>query len=172
MNARVKQTSFRSRRRAMAGLGAVVAIALGVAIVIESRRGLPPTADAGAIVVYKDAGCRCCTKWVDHLRRAGFSVAVENRSDMAAVKRDLGVPSSLASCHTAQVDGYVIEGHVPAEDIRALLARRPDADGLAAPGMPVGSPGMESGSRIDRYDVLLFASEGDPSVFATHGAQF
>ena len=112
---------------------------------------LPP------ISVSKDPNCGCCSGWVEHLRRAGFQTTVTNVSDLAAVKTRLGVPDELASCHTAEIGEYVIEGHVPASAIRRLLAERPMASGLAVPGMPVGSPGMEvPGTPNETYAVILF----------------
>jgi hypothetical protein len=168
----MKPSLSRSSRCAIAVLALVAVLVVGSAVLLESRKQGRSAADAaatGTVVVYKDAGCQCCSKWVDHLRQAGFSVAVENRADMTGIKRELGVPDALASCHTAQVGGYVIEGHVPAEDIHSLLASRPAARGLAVPGMPVGSPGMEVGERVDRYEVLLFGGDQDVSVFARHG---
>lgn len=167
----MKQTSV-NFRRARPLLALLVAALLGTAASVELRKSGLFAADekeAGTVVVYKDANCRCCAKWVDHLRQSGFSVAVENRADMASIKRELGVPGALASCHTAQVDGYLIEGHVPAQDIRTLLTLRPAASGLAVPGMPVGSPGMEIAGGGDRYDVFLFGGDRDVSVFAEHG---
>jgi hypothetical protein len=122
------------------------------------------------VTVYKDPGCGCCTGWVEHLEAAGFPVTANNTSRMNAVKARLGVPHELAACHTAEVDGYVIEGHVPAAAIDKLLAERPTAKGLAVPGMPVGSPGMEGGEP-ETYDVVLFGP-GEPRIFGKYrGAQ-
>ena len=116
-----------------------------------------------AISVKKDPWCGCCTGWTRHLEQAGFAVGVEEIEEMEAVKDNLGVPAELRSCHTATIDGYVIEGHVPAEAIFALLDQRPQIRGLAVPGMPIGSPGMESpaGSDPDEYDVMAFDGSGD-----------
>ena len=123
----------------------------------------------GVVRVYKSPTCGCCADWVDHLREAGFRVEVSDREDVTRAKVELGVPPSLGSCHTAVVDGYVVEGHVPAEDIRRLLAERPDVVGLAVPGMPAGSPGMElPGGRTDPYDVVAFDPAGATSVFSSH----
>jgi hypothetical protein len=113
---------------------------------------------APMVTVWKDPSCGCCSGWVDHLRRSGFTVAAIDTADLAAVKAALGVPGELASCHTAKIDAYVIEGHVPAAAIRRLLAERPAALGLAVPGMPIGSPGMEGGTP-QLYDVILFAAQ-------------
>ena len=119
-----------------------------------------------AVDVFKSPTCGCCTAWAWHLRRAGFPVAVVEAPDMAAVKARLGVPAALASCHTAEVEDYVLEGHVPADAVLRLLSARPQAAGLAVPGMPVGSPGMEVGSRRDPFDVLLVERNGRSSVYA------
>ena len=122
-----------------------------------------------AITVYKDPSCGCCTKWVDHLRANGFAPEVHDRSDMDALKDSLGVPAKLRSCHTAIVEKYVVEGHVPAADVKRLLATKPARTvGVAVPGMPAGSPGMEVGTRVDRYDVVAFAPGGATRVFARH----
>ena len=107
--------------------------------------------------VSKDPNCGCCSGWVEHVQAAGFQTTVIEMSDLAPLKARLRVPSHLASCHTAEIGGYVIEGHVPAAAIRRLLSERPAAIGLAVPGMPVGSPGMEvSGSPDEPYEVVLF----------------
>src|SRR3954470_19015567 len=122
-----------------------------------------------AITVYKDPSCGCCTKWVSHLQANGFAPDVHDRSDMDTLKDSLGVPAALRSCHTAVAGKYVIEGHVPAADVKRLLATKPAGTlGLAAPGMPAGSPGMEMGARHDRYDVIAFGAKGTTSVFAQH----
>jgi hypothetical protein len=121
------------------------------------------------IEVWKSPSCQCCSKWIEHLQNDGFTVIAHNENAMNPLKTRLGVPQDLASCHTAVVDGYVIEGHVPAQDIRKLLREKPKALGLAVPGMPIGSPGMEQGDEIERYETLLFNAEGS-SVFAIHGA--
>jgi hypothetical protein len=123
--------------------------------------------DTNTIVVYKSPTCGCCGKWVEHLQSAGFHVVVHDTEDVDAVKDESGVPGALRSCHTAIVGRYVIEGHVPASDIRQLLRQRPAIGGLAVPGMPVGSPGMEGGSS-ERYDVLTFGGSSPARVFARH----
>jgi len=122
---------------------------------------------ASAVTVYKDPYCGCCDAWVDHLRASGFSVRVRERTDMAAVKAQIGIPTNLQSCHTATISEYVIEGHVPAADIARLLDERPEARGLAVPGMPIGSPGME-GPNPRPYASLLFSGSGEAAVFARH----
>jgi hypothetical protein len=139
------------------------ATALAVAIAFGSA----VTADPVQVQVYKSASCGCCNKWIDHLESHGFSVRATDVSDLASIKAENGLPPRLASCHTAIVEGYVVEGHVPARDIQRLLRERPKVSGLAVPGMPIGSPGME-GPNPERYRVLSFGPEGT-SVFASHG---
>ncbi len=119
------------------------------------------------ITVYKDPGCRCCKNWIDHLVKHGYGVDAKDTPAMADVKRTLGVPDALTSCHTAVVNGYLIEGHVPAADIARLLKQRPKVAGLAVPGMPMGSPGMEGPSK-QHYQVLSFDKSGKTKVFATY----
>jgi len=124
---------------------------------------------APAISVLRDPGCGCCLNWVEHLKKAGFNVSVTASPEMEAVKDRRGVPKAARSCHTGVVDGYVIEGHVPAADIRRLLKDRPAIVGLAVPGMPLGSPGMESSDgRTRPFDVLAFDKAGKTTVFAAH----
>jgi hypothetical protein len=121
------------------------------------------------MIVHKDPNCGCCEAWVEHVRANGFAVEVRDTDAINRVKGRLGVPRSLVSCHTAEFDGYVIEGHVPAAEIRRLLAERPRSTGLAVAGMPAGSPGMEmpDGS-ADRYSVVLFGPGGQSSTYATY----
>ena len=140
-----------------------LAVLLGGAALLLAVRPSAPQADAD-IHVYKSATCGCCTNWVDHLEAEGFTVSVENVMDMNAVKRREGVPGDLASCHTALIGDYVIEGHVPARVIRAFLEEAPELAGIAVPGMPIGSPGME-GPNPRPYDVLAFDKDGNRGVF-------
>ena len=126
------------------------------------------TAAAATIEVVKSPYCGCCTQWIEYLRHEGFEVNVTEAEDVTPAARRLGVPDELRSCHTASIEGYAIEGHVPAEDIRRLLAERPDALGIAVPGMPLGSPGMEQGSTRQPYAVILFTREGRRTTFAQH----
>lgn len=119
------------------------------------------------MTIYKTPTCGCCQKWVEHVQQAGFRVEVHDLNDLAEVKREHGVPGALQSCHTALVGRYVIEGHVPAGDIRRLLTENRDVAGLAVPGMPAGSPGME-GFYKQKYDVFAFTKDGQGSVFASH----
>ncbi len=122
------------------------------------------------IAVKKTATCGCCQAWVNHLKQSGFDVAAENMAYgvLARFKRQHGVGVPYQSCHTGRIAGYTIEGHVPAKDIERLLKQRPDAVGLSVPGMPIGSPGMEVGSKRDAYDVLLLKKDGSSEVFASY----
>lgn len=119
-----------------------------------------------SITVYKSPTCGCCAKWVDHLEANGFDVESIDTRETALMKARYGVPHDLTSCHTAVVEGYVVEGHVPAEEILKMLEEDPDIAGLAVPGMPMGSPGME-GARVDAYDILAFQKDGTRSVYAS-----
>ena len=122
------------------------------------------------IDVYKSATCGCCSKWVEHLQASGFTVRTTNREDLADLKAKHGVPRRVQSCHMAVVNGYVVEGHVPAGDVQRLLKERPTILGLAVPGMPIGSPGMEmSGRKPQPFEVLAFDKDGQTRVFASHG---
>ena len=144
-----------SRRSALCvGFGAMCSIPPGLA------RALP------TVVVWKDPGCGCCEGWVTHLRGAGFTVMARDTPAMAGIKQARGVPEALWSCHTAVIDSYVIEGHVPAADINRLLTGRPQARGLAVPGMPQSAPGMDMPGQP--YTVLLFGTATGDAVFARH----
>lgn len=148
----------------------VTTVAVGTALLtskpadLSASEALP--APAAEITVYKSPTCGCCSKWVDHLTASGFKVTAHDTSDMLAVRKKLGVPDAMTSCHTAVVNGYLIEGHVPAADIQRLLRDKPKVAGLAVPGMVTGSPGME-GARSDPYNVIAFG-EGKTSVFSRH----
>ena len=120
------------------------------------------------IVVYKNPECGCCTKWVKYLQDNNYNVTIEHTRDVLAVKKRLGVPEKLAACHTAVIDGYVVEGHITHRDIKRLLLFRPDIKGIAVPGMPVGTPGMESGSTVQPYNVMSFDEQGTVEVFVEH----
>jgi hypothetical protein len=121
-----------------------------------------------SIHVYKSPTCGCCTDWIKHLEDNGFEVDVSDVDNVTPVKIEAGLTPVLASCHTAFINDYVIEGHVPADDIKRLLSQAPQARGLSVPGMPAGSPGMEMGDRKDPYQVLLFNANGQTRVFAEH----
>jgi hypothetical protein len=152
---------------------------LASATLIGACQAQPPEEDAPAdeaasatpeMTVYHDPNCGCCGKWVDHMRANGFTVEKVPTSNMSSIKLELGVPRELPSCHTAVVGDYVIEGHVPAEDVKRLLAEQPDARGLSVPGMPLGSPGMEVDDRRMAYDVIRFDDNGETSVFKHYEA--
>lgn len=133
-----------------------------------------PVAAASApaeITVYRDPNCSCCHRWIQHLRDNGFKVEDRQTGKLSLLKRELGVPAQLASCHTATVDGYIIEGHVPADDIHRLLTERPDIHGLSVPGMPVGSPGMEMGERRDAYSVIQMGEQEQTEIYQHYPAK-
>jgi len=159
----------RTGRRTRRAWGAIVsALAAGLAIALAGgcrNAG----ADATTVQVWKTPTCGCCSKWIDHLKAEGFAVEAQDLADLAATKAANGVPAELASCHTATVDGYVLEGHVPASDIRRLLGERPAIAGLAVPGMPLGSPGMEhpDPSSHEAYQVMSFGA-GGVAVYSSH----
>lgn len=134
----------------------------GMATMLIAKRA--DAAPPSVVTVYKDAGCECCVKWVKHLSANGFVVTTRDVANMDEIKRTMNVPAKLQSCHTAVVDKYVIEGHVPASTIKKFMAEKPTAIGLAAPGMPMGSPGMESG-RVDHYDIISFDRDGKSRVY-------
>ena len=129
---------------------------VAIAALLQSRAAF--AAREPLITVHKDPTCGCCSGWVRHLQNAGFITKVLDTEDIDAVKKRLGVPDDLAACHTAEVAGYIIEGHVPAVALKRFLAERPEARGLAVPGMPMGSPGMEGG-KPEKYDVVLFGPD-------------
>jgi hypothetical protein len=145
-------------------------------LIVACRESETPVASASAdpdqhVVVYKNESCGCCKEWVKHLEKAGFTVEVHDIDNLGPTKERVGIPAAMGSCHTAEVAGYFVEGHVPAADIRRLLSERPDAKGLTVPAMPVGSPGMEVPTgEVEPYDVFLVAKDGSTSVYAHHGA--
>ena len=150
---------------------ATIAVPVVAAMVVASSLALGGQRPAETVSVYKDASCGCCAKWVDHLEQHGFATKTTNVTNIDEVKTKNGVPAQARSCHTGMVAGYVIEGHVPAADVRRLLKERPaGVVGLAVPGMPIGSPGMEVGSRVQPYSVLAFDKQGKTTVFARHGS--
>ena len=154
--------NFSTRVRTMAGLLAVVAMSHSAVAQTKKAAVAKPQ-----VTVYKTPTCGCCTSWVGHMNASGFAATATNLPDLSAIKTKNGVPASLQSCHTSLVGGYVIEGHVPAEDIKRLLKERPAIVGLAAPGMPAGSPGMDM-PQSPAYDVIAFDKNGKTSVFAKH----
>ncbi len=148
----------------------VAVVFAGVLAAVAALPLAPPAAaqaQARQVTVYKTATCGCCNAWIDHLKANGFRVQAENVTDLDAYKRRYGVAGYLAACHTAVVDGYVVEGHVPAADIRRLLKERPKVKGIAVPGMPMGSPGMEGPTR-EPYSTVTFDEAGRVKVYARH----
>ena len=148
-----------ARRHFLGGLAALVAA--GALPSRAERAAAPP------VTVYIGAGCGCCGEWVKHVEEQGFRVERRDVDDVAPIKRKLGIREDLWSCHTAVIEGYAIEGHVPAADIKRLLRERPPIAGLAVPGMPAGSPGMEQGGRREPYSTLAFDAGGS-RVFERH----
>jgi hypothetical protein len=140
--------------------------ALAVALLIPQL----PSATAPVIQVYKTTSCGCCAKWVEHLRANGFDVKVTEVESTDPYRKKFGVPQPLASCHTALVNGYAIEGHVPAREIKRLIESKGSAKGLAVPGMPLGSPGMES-TRTQAYSVMMFDAKGNSVVYQNYPAK-
>lgn len=139
-----------------------------VAILAAGLLPVRASAAADLVEVYKSATCGCCGDWVKHLLANGFEVRTHDVADPGEYRRRYGVPEAFVSCHTAVVRGYAIEGHVPAREIRRLLAERPRAQGLAVPGMPAGSPGMEQGGKREPYEVLLFQRDGRHAIYARY----
>jgi hypothetical protein len=151
--------SFSATRRGL--IKAVVCSAVLAVLPARAQYTLPP------MTVYKSPSCGCCGDWVKHVQADGFRVDVKDVGDVTPIKQRFGVPEALGSCHTATVGGYVVEGHVPASDIKRLLREKPSAVGLAVSGMPIGSPGMEQG-KPEPYSTLLFDERGRTAVFARH----
>lgn len=161
--------------------GSPVAATAAVAPAAASGQNTAAAKDAGdagpaiaaalpVVLVHKTPTCGCCGAWVEHMRAAGFPVQVEERADLEPVRQRLGVPYGKGSCHTAQVGGYFVEGHVPADDVKRLLAERPRARGLVVPGMPLGSPGMETpDGRVQPYTVERVEPDGTTTAYARHG---
>lgn len=145
-----------------------------VAVEAAPKAGMPGASEVGAgalpvVLVHKNPACGCCTAWIDHMRHAGFPVEVRDVDNLDPVKTRLGIPYGKGSCHTAEVAGYFVEGHVPASDIKRLLAQRPDAKGLVLPGMPLGSPGMEVPDGTEQpFTVELIDRQGAATAYAHH----
>ena len=148
------------------GLCTVVFTAVGMVAVAQQK----PVSSRTPIVVYKTSTCGCCALWVEHMRENGFAPEVHDVSaaQVRAVSQSAGLSDEGASCHTAKVGAYIVEGHVPASDVQRMLKEKPAIAGIAAPGMPMGSPGMEQGGRKEAYDVISFTKAGKTSVFAKH----
>jgi len=155
-----------NRRTFLTAMGASLSVGL-LAIAVRSVTGTAPASAAAStteVTVWKSPSCGCCGGWVQHMRVAGYTVTVHDVDDVDPVKARLGVPASLQSCHTAVVDGYVLEGHVPADSVARLLRERPSAKGLSVPGMPQGAPGMETGVK-EPYAVVLFGTPSGSTVY-------
>lgn len=177
-------SSFAARRAFLRNAASAVGVLLATPFIARSLRAQPdahshssfvntePTASelrrssAVAVTVYKDPNCGCCKEWVKHMQKAGFTVTSTDTTEMNAIKTKYGVPSALQSCHTALVSDYVVEGHAPADVVQKMLAEKPNARGIAVPGMPMGSPGME-GATKDKYNVMLFDRLGKATVYAS-----
>lgn len=158
--------------RQMFGRLMLAAALMGSVGVVAANDNANSSANTGTseheLTMYKDPNCGCCGKWAEHMRANGFSVKEIASNDMGAVKGAAGLPQTLGSCHTAKVGGYIVEGHVPASDVRRMLLERPAIVGISAPGMPMGSPGMEGPYPADRYEVISFDGEGKTAVFSSH----
>ncbi|WP_227500015.1 DUF411 domain-containing protein [Synechococcus sp. PCC 7335] len=157
------------------GLAAVSSVLAGCTATNNARMGSSPqeimatqAAVIGEITVFRSPTCGCCGQWIEHAEAAGFKVKDEITEDMSAIKQQYGVPTNLSSCHTTVAGDYIVEGHVPAEDLARLLAEKPDVAGIAVPGMPIGSPGMESGDYTEPYTVFSFTESGETAAFAEH----
>jgi len=148
-------------------LGAGLALVLSVAPGLRADEPAA-TGELPVVKVWKTPSCGCCGKWVTHMQEAGFTVEVTDLADVDPIKAQHGIPPQLSSCHTAVVGGYVVEGHVPADDVRRLLKEKPPVTGLAAPGMPAGSPGMDVPDSPP-YTVVSFTRDGQSKPYATHG---
>ncbi|MBN5048765.1 DUF411 domain-containing protein [Stenotrophomonas sp. YIM B13575] len=158
----------RASEEAVSSPTAATETASAVAVAVAAGPTIDP--ELPLAIVHKTASCGCCGVWADHLKAAGFPVEIRDTDDMHPVKRRLGVPAGKASCHTAEIGGYVVEGHIPASDIKRLLTERPTARGLVLPGMPAGSPGMEMpDGYVQPYTVELVRTDGSTEPFAQHG---
>ncbi len=144
----------------------ILGLAVGLAAAAFALRSPSEAVDKPLVTVYKSPTCGCCSKWVDHLEANGYAVETQDMNNVMPMKQRLGLPAQLASCHTAVVGGYVVEGHVPSDVIDKLLEEKPEIVGIAVPGMPIGSPGME-GPNPESYDILAFTKDGNQSVYAS-----
>lgn len=153
------------KKRFLAMLGGVTVVLVGAMVFWSAQ----PASAKPTITVYKSATCGCCSEWIEHLKAEGYEVIAQDVDNLAAIKTELGIRPHLSSCHTALIEGYIVEGHVPAADIDRLLAERPEIAGLSVPGMPAGSPGMEIPGAPDApFDVLAFDRLGKTTVYAKH----
>ena len=151
------------KMRILAGIIISIGIvSIGIMFYMESVYAKP------LVTVYKTSTSGCCSNWVKHMEENGFRIRAMDVQDLYSIKQQFGIPGNLASCHTAIVDGYLVEGHVPASDVQRLLSGKHDVAGISVPGMPVGSPGMEMGNRVDRYAVYSFDKKGNPVIFSQY----
>lgn len=135
----------------------------------ESKKASSETVEKASFTMFKNPGCMCCDAWAEHMESSGYEVEIKPIDNLAAFKFSNKVPNDMGSCHTSVIDGYVVEGHVPAADVDRLLKEQPDAKGIAVPGMPTGSPGMEvPGRQAEAYDVMIFKEDGSRKVYASH----
>jgi hypothetical protein len=142
---------------------------LALLLAAAATPALAVVATPPPLMVFKSPWCGCCSAWVDRMRAAGFArITVTEVDDLAPTRRRLGIPDRYSSCHTGQIQGYALEGHVPPSDVRKLLAQRPVAGGVAVLGMPLGSPGMEAGSRQEAFDTMLIPKNGSARIFTRH----
>jgi hypothetical protein len=167
MSRRKRKLSTEQKKGYMWPMSMLLAGSLIAIVVVVFKVNSVPDVQADTITVYKSPTCGCCTRWVDHLEDSGFKVIVKQRTNMAPIKADFCVKPKFQSCHTATIDGYFIEGHVPAKDIQSLLEEKPTISGLSVPGMPMGSPGME-GERVDRYQVMAIDHRNISSVYSQY----
>ncbi|MGB0560455.1 MAG: DUF411 domain-containing protein [Spirulinaceae cyanobacterium] len=153
-----------------AGLLAFSLVLTSCAAIPTSQAEPEPLAIAPDVelTVFRSPTCGCCGAWIEHMEAAGFRIKDEVTEEMEAIKTKYGIANELESCHTTLADGYIVEGHIPATDVARLLTERPDVAGIAVPGMPIGSPGMESGDYVEPYQVFSFTEEGTTEIFAEH----
>lgn len=155
-----------SRRSFLINGGALITTGALMGTIGACQAQTPP---ASVMIVYKTPTCGCCTAWVEHVAAAGFTPRIVEMADLTPVRKKLNAPDDLMSCHIAQIEGYAVEGHVPADAIKKLIAEKPDAVGIFVPGMPQGSPGMESRYGSQAFDVILLRRDGERKVFASYG---
>jgi len=153
-----------------ATIAIAVMVIAGLAYGVAAQQKAPAAAALPKVTVYKTSSCGCCRMWVDHMKASGFDVQAMDVSsaDVRAVSKAAGLRDEETSCHTAKIGNYTVEGHVPADDIKRMLKEKPAIAGIAAPGMPMGSPGMDQGGAREPYDVVAFTKDGRSTVFAKH----
>ena len=161
----MKRNGFCAQMRQFMQLLTISFIAIAASILLVSAPSLAAPSKSLEINVYRNPSCSCCGGWMKHLAAQGFQPTESTTSDMEKIKQQYGVPDALSSCHTAVIDRYVIEGHVPVEDIKRLLVEQPNVTGIAVPGMPIGTPGMEDGQRRDAFTVFSFDKQGNAAAF-------